>query len=217
MFALHSDVSLLCLSYMTVYALPVKPLFTLCSLSDKDVQSLRKDLSEKSGIYAIRNKITGHVYVGSAKDLYHRLREHLRGMKSNLRLQRALVKYGLEGFEYHVLALAPYELPSITDLETLYMSYFPTTILYNFTQTATSMFGYKHTIEAIAKIKARFVDPSNHPMFGKTHTSTAKALIQNANLGANNPMFGKEHSGTAKLKMSDQASVGRSVSLYDIN
>lgn len=32
------------------------------------------------------------------------------------------------------------------------------------------MLGYKHTKEAIAKMKARLIDPKNHPMFGKFHT-----------------------------------------------
>jgi hypothetical protein len=50
------------------------------------------------------------------------------------------------------------------------MSYFPFEKLYNLTSTATSMYGYKHTKEAIDKMKARLVDPINHSMFGKYHT-----------------------------------------------
>lgn len=45
------------------------------------------------------------------------------------------------------------------------MSYFPFDQLYNLTSTATSMYGYKHTEDSIAKMKARFIDPKNHPMF----------------------------------------------------
>jgi len=34
---------------------------------------------------------------------------------------------------------------------------------------ASSMLGYKQTKEAIEKMKLRFVDKENHPMFGKNH------------------------------------------------
>ena len=50
------------------------------------------------------------------------------------------------------------------------MSSFYPSLLYNFATVATSLLGYKHTIEAIAKMKARFANPANHPMYGKTHT-----------------------------------------------
>ena len=47
------------------------------------------------------------------------------------------------------------------------------------------MLGYKHTKEAIAKMKARLIDPK----FGKFHTSETRALISKS--GELNPMFGK--------------------------
>ena len=39
------------------------------------------------------------------------------------------------------------------------------------------MLGYKHTKQAKAKMKARFLNKKNHPMFGKTHSETTKQLI----------------------------------------
>ena len=54
---------------------------------------------------------------------------------------------------------------------------------------ANSLLGYKHTIEAIEKMKLRYIDKSNHPMFGKTHTSFALSKISKP--GNLNPMFGK--------------------------
>lgn len=59
------------------------------------------------------------------------------------------------------------------------MSYFPLDKLYNFTSTATSMYGYRHTDQAIQKMKNRFLDITNYPMFGKTHTPEAIAWISN--------------------------------------
>jgi NUMOD3 motif len=53
-------------------------------------------------------------------------------------------------------------------METENIQSFPFEELYNFKQEANSMLGYKHTAEAIEKMKARFVDKTNHPMYGKT-------------------------------------------------
>jgi group I intron endonuclease len=70
-------------------------------LQDKDnVLSNRKLLSNKGGIYSFINKINGKQYIGSAKDLYLRLNEHLTKRKSNSALQAAILKYGLDNFDF---------------------------------------------------------------------------------------------------------------------
>jgi len=93
------------------------------------------------------------------------------------------------------------------------MSYFPFDKLYNLTQTASSMFGYKHTEESILKMKARLTDPINHPMFGKSHSSKTRDLISKP--GKLNPMFCKHHTNESQNLISDKRST--SVTLYDIN
>jgi group I intron endonuclease len=52
-------------------------------------------LKNKGGIYCFINTIDNKQYIGSAKDLYLRLLEHLACKKSNVALQRAIEKYGL--------------------------------------------------------------------------------------------------------------------------
>lgn len=47
------------------------------------------------------------------------------------------------------------------------------------------------------KIIKRFEDKNNHPMYGKTHTKEALALISKP--GELNPMFGKKHSEKLSL------------------
>jgi GIY-YIG catalytic domain len=37
-------------------------------------------------------------YIGSSKDLYQRLMDHLKGRDSNSRLQRSINKYGISNF-----------------------------------------------------------------------------------------------------------------------
>jgi group I intron endonuclease len=86
--------------------------------------------------------------------------------------------------------------------------------LYNFKKEANSSLGYKHTIDAIKKMKLRLQNKFNHPMFGKSHTNFALSKISKP--GKLNPMFGKTHSIESKLKMSIAKSK-TPIGLYDIN
>ena len=76
------------------------------------------------------------------------------------------------------------------------------------------MLGYKHTKQAIAKMKARFLNKQNHPMFGKTHSESSKYLISKP--GSLNPMFGKTHNEVTKQLMSIKKSM-IPLGLYDEN
>lgn len=130
----------------------------------------RNLLVNKAGIYAFVNNINGKQYIGSAKDLYLRLNEHLRKRKSNKALQSAILKHGIENFSFCVYEYFTYvdKLSSaklLTDLETIYIKKFNFTNLYNFIKTATSLEGYKHTDAAKLKMVKRFEDKTNHPFF----------------------------------------------------
>jgi predicted GIY-YIG superfamily endonuclease len=65
-------------------------------------EAARKALAGKAGVYCIRCLLDGKCYVGSAVNLYDRLCEHLyrNGSISNLHLQAAITKHGLENFEF---------------------------------------------------------------------------------------------------------------------
>ena len=60
-----------------------------------------------SGIYQIRNKVNGKVYIGQAQDIDARWRQHRnelnRGVHHNKYLQNAWEKYGSELFEWSVI------------------------------------------------------------------------------------------------------------------
>jgi group I intron endonuclease len=101
----------------------------------------------------------------------------------------------------------------LTDIETVFIKSFPCENLYNYKKEANSSLGYKHTMEPIEKMKLRYRDNSNHPMFGKTHTSFALSKISKP--GNLNPMFGK-NSIEYKLKMSLTKS-NLSIGLYDLD
>lgn len=71
---------------------PVKEFSDLDKL--ESIKSHRSSLKNKSGIYGVYNTVNKKQYIGSAKDLYQRLLEHLVGNKSNKALQRAVKMYG---------------------------------------------------------------------------------------------------------------------------
>ena len=186
--------------------LPPVPILTVNNLNNKDcIKSFRILLKDKGGIYSFINMVNGNQYIGSAKDLYLRLNEHLENNKSNVALQKAFAKYGLDQFKFCIFEYFTYESKiishkALTDLETSYINRFNFENLYNFKATATSSLGYKHTEEARLKMVNHYKDKNNHPMFGKTHSEEALALISKP--GELNPMFGKKHSEATKASMS---------------
>lgn len=152
----------------------------------------RNTLKYKGGIYSFINTVNGKQYIGSAKDFYLRLNEHLNNKKSNLSLQKAFSKHGIDKFRWVIYEYFSYENKiisneALTTLETNYIKAFDFSTLYNFKFEATSMLGYKHTDEAKQKMIERFKDKNNHPMFGKKHSKEILDLISKP--GELNPMF----------------------------
>ena len=201
------------------------PILTISNLQDKDnVLSKRELLLNKGGIYSFINKTYGKQYIGSAKDLYIRLNEHLSKRKSNSALQAAILKHGLDNFNfciYEVFSSALRENKAtsfklLTDLETMYIKNFEFSNLYHFMKNATSLEGYKHTDEAKEKMVKRFEDKINHPFWGKHHNEKSKSLISKP--GELNPMFGKTHSEkTRDLIRSKKKKYTNGVGLYDLD
>ena len=197
---------------------PIKAFHNLNN--NETVISYNKILRNKAGIYCFVNTVNNKRYIGSAKDLYLRLIEHLAYKKFNIALQNAILKYGLNKFEFCVYEYFTYHSKlasnkALTDLETSYIKKYPFDSLYNFMRTATSIEGYKHTDEAKLKMLKRFENKSNHPMYGKSHKEETLKLISKP--GELNPMFGKKHSEEAKKMMSDRLSKHRNgVGIFDL-
>lgn len=202
--------------------LPPVPIIIVDNLDNKDsILSYRKLLKDKGGIYYFINTENGNQYIGSAKDFYLRLNEHKGNKKSNVALQKAFIKYGLDMFHFCIYEYFTYESKimsskALTDLETNYIKKFYFDTLYNFKANATSSLGYKHTEEAKLKMVEYYKIKENHPMFGKTHTSKALSLISKP--GELNPMFGRKHSEATKLILSEKKNkYPLGVGLYDLD
>ena len=198
------------------------PIKVLDKLHNKEtVASYRIILKNKGGIYSFINTINNKQYIGSAKDFYLRLNEHISNRKSNSALQSALKKHGLDKFNFCIYEYFSYDKKDashkvLTDLETCYIKKFDFNYLYNFMSTATDITGYKHTDKAKIKMSKRFEEKRNHPFFGKSHSKESLLLISKP--GKLNPMFGKVHSALSKKRISDKLSKHPyGVGIYDLN
>ena len=189
--------------------------FTNLHLTD-NLKKARANLKGKIGIYTIVCLVTGAIYFGSSIDLAERLYDHFVEFKTNTHLYRAITLYGLDKFSFNIVEFVTDHLKLLACeqkwLDILF-TIMPGALIFNFVSKAASILGYKHTEAAIAKIKARFIDPFNHPIFGITHSFETRLLISKP--GEINPMFGKTHSAESRALISFKLSTP--VTLYDHN
>lgn len=165
------------------------------------VNLIKNELNNSDGVYGFLCKKNNKVYIGSSKNLVARFLEHIRGKKSNIKLQRAILKYGLHNFYYIIFEFHKIRNKNLlVEVETLFLSYFKLRYLYNFKNIATSMLGYEHSNKIRIKMKERY-KIFKHPFLGKQHTAISKKKISLATKGENNPMYGKEHSRKTKELM----------------
>jgi len=102
---------------------------------------------KKSGIYSIKNLVTGTRYIGSAFDLSGRKAVHFyqlrKGKHHNIYLQRSFSKYGEENFEFQVLMYCEKE--EVIKYEQIFIDYYKSEKIYNIRKEAKNNFGLHHT------------------------------------------------------------------------
>ena len=180
---------------------------TYSDLSDTNL--LKRDLRKLGGVYGLIHVKSSKQYIGSSLNLYSRLMDHIKGKNSNGKLQRSIQKYGLKNFNIVIYYLQTDLDVLLREIETKVISAFPSSSLFNIKQKANSISRYKHTKQAIEKLKSRFVNKTNHPIFGKTHKKIKLPLISKP--GKLNSMFLKPHSKHKKNLISIKKLLG----LYD--
>ena len=116
-------------------------------------------MTEKiSGIYAIRNKINGLIYIGQSRDIHKRFTAHLASLRNNHahnpHLQHSWNKYGESNFDFDIIERCP-----VTDLderEKYWISYYDsTTNGYNILAGGNSHAGYHLSDETKQKISCK--------------------------------------------------------------
>src|SRR2546421_10569594 len=115
---------------------------------------LRKDSDASypnAGIYMIRNKINGKMYIGSSQDVFSRTQTHfvlLRGNRHhNPRLQKAWNKYGGEAFEVVILERVE-DVNNLIKREQCWLDTYPAKEKYNVNVHATGWIVGKKMSEA---------------------------------------------------------------------
>ena len=134
-----------------------------------------------TGCYEIVNTINGQRYVGSAKTIHARFASHRhalrRGEHHSAKLQNAWNKYGEKTFSFNKLLVCSVGMLTFYE-QKLLDAYRPH---YNILKVARSSLGYKHTPEALAKMRG-----SKPSIAGKTRgplSEETKKKISAANKG----------------------------------
>lgn len=143
------------------------------------------------GIYGIKNKINGKIYVGKSVNIEFRFSQHSSELKHNKHknghLQNSYNKHGKEFFEIIILEVATKQNLSI--LEQKWIDSFSKEKLYN-----------------IIVEDVQFMTASSNPFFGKQHTEATKNKMSLAKKGkykgSENPNFGNKNTLESKTKMS---------------
>jgi group I intron endonuclease len=151
-----------------------------------------------SGIYEIRNKINGKVYIGSSKNIRQRWIDHKTELRqqihNNQHLQFAVDKYGLENFEFKIIETTHSTKEERLTREQHYMDLY---------QSYDDRFGYNLTRKADC---TEFTDEVKKKIslskIGKPRPQSVKDALSKAHLGKPSWSKGKSFSQEHKKKMS---------------
>lgn len=151
-----------------------------------------------TGIYQITNTVNGKRYIGSAVNLRRRWnlhRLHLRRGTHHCRhLQAAWVKYGESTFVHRILLVCKPE--QLTMYEQLCLDGLKPE--YNTLLNARSARGYRHTPEALRKLRSKRLSPEHKAKIGAAHRGKTVSETTRAKLRA--LRIGKGLSPAAKAK-----------------
>lgn len=158
-----------------------------------------------TGIYRIKNTITGKCYIGSAVDIKDRWDKHNNALNKNkhhsIKLQRSYNKHGVNNFIFEIIKECEPVKEIMLEREQhyidLYDSYYNG---YNCTKNAGSTLGYRHTDDTKKKISIK--------QTGKKHSEETKLIWSQQRKGKNVWSKGKVLTKETKEKMKE-ARIGR--------
>jgi group I intron endonuclease len=98
-------------------------------------EEFKAELNKIGGVYGFIHLPDNKQYIGSSSDLYKRFKDHLKGtfvrglqvprISSNIRLQRAIYKSGLNNFIFVIYHFHNNPNTLLTDIETAVIKSFP--------------------------------------------------------------------------------------------
>jgi group I intron endonuclease len=164
------------------------------------------------GIYSIKNKINGKIYVGQSWNIKKRWSAH-KGNKDKIQFKRehiylAMNKYGIDNFEFSVL-IEMDENVTQADLD------FQEGLFIDFYKSSNREFGYnkrdagsrgKHSVESREKMSRTRKGVSVNKGVPKSEEAKRNMSLSRPDITGNkNPMYGKKHSLATRLKLSEKA------------
>jgi group I intron endonuclease len=177
-----------------------------------------KSLPTSSGIYHVLNSQNGKFYVGSAKNLRERIKQHSTSKYSNTHLQNAINKYGINYFTVGVEVWDYRSDKELFEIEQWYLDIYYSNcweLTYNISPIAgggdiISYLSEDKQREARQKVSEgnkgkKISEESKRKMSeakkGKKLSEAHKQKMSEVRKGENNPMFGKKHSEETKQKL----------------
>jgi hypothetical protein len=153
----------------------------LYSNTDIMKSQIIKDNKKKCGIYLWTNILSGKIYVGSSTNLGIRFKDyfnysHISNIKrSNSNIHKALIKYGYSNFQLEIIEYCKAD--KCIEREQYYIELLQPE--YNILKTAGSSKGYKHTKEALDKIRKHLIKYNATKKLPVVITDTQTNIITN--------------------------------------
>lgn len=177
----------------------------------------------KLGIYLLRNKINGKIYIGKSVNLRQRMYGHKcdanrKRIYTNSPITLAIAKYSWENFEVEILEswdqidhniLLTKEAEWIAKLD-----------------STNKKIGYNvlaHSIGWSGKTPGSLYSGDKNPMFGRKHTEETKKRFSEIRLknglskGIKNSMFGKKHRPDSLIKLKEASLKGCAKTMKRVN
>lgn len=152
------------------------------------------------GIYQIKNKINGMVYIGQSIDIRRRWQEERNRKQVNPHLRRAFDKYGLDAFAFTVLCECEYS--ELNELEKFIIAEKGSYIK---TQGYNKTFGGEggRWTSDRRREKAKNMMGCKNPFYGRTHSDSFKQRASEQRRGVNHPSYGMKRSAETVRKLSE--------------
>jgi len=175
-----------------------------------------KETKNKSGVYAIINKVNNKLYVGSASCFYNRLHAHyselINNKHANSYLQNSWNEYGEESFYFEIIEFVDIieNKDLLIEREQYWLDYYQSYIRdkgYNLQPCSKNALGYKHSEETKKKLSKLRSGKGNHN-YGKVTPPEVREKISESLKGK---MLGVKFTEDHKRKIS-KANRGKKMS-----